>query len=335
MSNERKTEQVPAAALRFVVGDVELGDNGEGAKTAPFRMVARSGQPIEHWYWGNVVHDLSGMRHRGRVPIDYAHDESQVIGYANKFSTESGDLVVSGALVPYKDDDTASRVVHLAKNGVPFEASINFGGDGIAIERVDEGQSTQVNGYEFSGPGVVVREWPLRGVAVCPYGADGGTSTEFSQDDKREVTVMSKMEWKSPDELKEEKQSTELSESAVAEVEEADAKVEATAVDTAAEVDEENAEAPVGAVEAEKQLSEGQRFLTAFGDRGGVWFAEGRSFEEAQALYLAEIRQENEELREQLANLSQIAKGADEPVSYSDPEPKPTALSAWAQTWRK
>jgi hypothetical protein len=34
-----------------------------------------------------------------------------------------------------------------------------------------------VNGYQFEGPGIIVREWPLRGVAICPYGADANTES--------------------------------------------------------------------------------------------------------------------------------------------------------------
>jgi len=39
------------------------------------------------------------------------------------------------------------------------------------------------------------------------------------------------------------------------------------------------------AVAAESEPTEGQRFLKAFGRMGGVWFAEGKTFAEAEALY--------------------------------------------------
>ena len=104
--NNRDFSNIPAGACTLVSGAFELGDNGEDAKSAPIRMVARSGQPIEHFFWGRVVHDLSGMQlHKPRLPIDYVHDANQVIGYLNQFDSESGDLVASGALVPFKDTD--------------------------------------------------------------------------------------------------------------------------------------------------------------------------------------------------------------------------------------
>jgi hypothetical protein len=185
MNEAKDFTRIPAGACTLVVGEFELGDNGEGAKSAPVRLVARSGKAIEHWYWGNVVHDLAGMRlHKSRLPIDYVHDSKEIIGYLNRFDTSSGDLVTTGALVPYKDGDRATEILHKMKAGVPYEASINFGGDGIKVEEVFAGQTVEVNGAQFVGPGVIVREFPLRGVAICPYGADANTSSNALSESK-------------------------------------------------------------------------------------------------------------------------------------------------------
>ena len=305
MDDNPRTKTVPVSALRFTVDSFELGDNGDDAKTAPFRMVARSGQPIEHWYWGNIVHDLSGVRHKGKVPIDYAHDDKEIIGYANHFSTESGNLEVSGALVPYRGSDRATEVIYKQKQGVPYEASINFGGSGIRIEQVAEGESAEVNGYTLDGPAVVVREWPLRGVAVCPYGADANTSTEFSCTEQVEVEVMSKDN--------------------TAVVEAAQAVEDDTVDNTAAEAAELVEKPEPAAVEVAAELTEeakpdGLRFLESFGDRGGVWFAQGLTFEESQQKYLAELEEENMDLREKL-KAAEAAVGVEEPVSFSEAQP--------------
>lgn len=177
-NNAKNLSEIPAAACTLVVGEFAIGDNGEDAKSAPVSLVARSGQPIEHWFWGRVVHDLAGMHmHKSRLPIDYVHDSKEILGYLNHFETESGDLVTSGALVPFKDSDRATEIMHKMRAGVPYEASINFGGDGIKVQEVGDGEVTEVNGYQFDGPGCIVREWPLRGVAVCPYGADMNTES--------------------------------------------------------------------------------------------------------------------------------------------------------------
>ena len=177
-THEHDFNAIPAAACQFAGGQVMLGDNGEKAKTAPVKIKARSGQPIEHWFWGHVVHDLAGMRtHKNRLPIDYAHNDSEVLGYLNHFDSSSGDLIASGAIIPFTEQDRASEVLFKMGEGVPYEASIFFGGDGIKLQQLAEGEVSPVNGYDFEGPGVIIREWPLRGVAICPYGADAHTES--------------------------------------------------------------------------------------------------------------------------------------------------------------
>jgi hypothetical protein len=125
-----------------------------------------------------------------RLTVDYAHNDSEVLGYLNHFDISGGDLVASGALTPWREDDRASEVMFKMQQGVPYEASIFFGGDGIRLEAVDEGSTIQVNGRAFSGPGVIIREWPLRGVAICPYGADANTESRAMKQDE---TVSVKM----------------------------------------------------------------------------------------------------------------------------------------------
>lgn len=319
-----KERSVPASALQFSVGQFELKSNGENSKTAPFRMVARSGKPIEHWFWGNVVHDLSGMKlAKPRVAIDYAHDPKEIVGYANHFESDTGDLVVSGALVPFKESDRATEVIHKQREGIPYEASINFGGDGIKLEEVAPGQTTLVNGYEFSGPGVVIREWPLRGIAICPYGADMNTSTEFSAD--AQIVVQ----------IEEAEMATELTAAhldneenqSIAEAQAVEAN-QATVTDTPAEPSPETsveAAEPAMPAEAATELaaSEGPKFLAAFGDRGGVWFAQGKTFAEAQQLYIESLKSEVEQLKQRLS--ASRVEGEVEPVEFSQhvtPKPK-------------
>jgi hypothetical protein len=179
-----QSKSVPATALRFAVSACKFGDNGADAKTVPVTMTARTGDPICHWYWGNVVHDLSGMTvNKDRLPVDYCHESDEVLGYLNKFDPSSGDLIVSGALTPFEDGDRASEVIYKQKAGVPYEASIDFTGPTV-VEYVDAGASTDVNGKTLQGPLTVFRKWVLRGVAICPYGADPNTSTEFKAGDK-------------------------------------------------------------------------------------------------------------------------------------------------------
>ena len=291
LESARRTGSVPASALRMVVGPFELGDNGEGAKSAPIRMKARTAQPVQHWFWGRVVHDMAGMRlHKDRLPIDYVHNPAEVIGYLNHFRADTDGLEVSGALVPYKDNDRASEIIHKARAGVPYEASIYFGGDGIKVEEVAQGQVTQVNGFQFAGPGIVIREWPLRGVAVCPYGADMNTRSELAQGESIHVTFTNLVAQATAG------KETEMSEPKPAE---AGPPIPATAPAVDAPKTELAAEAPKavdaaqtppappaepGVVELSDARAECKAFLDAFGPKGGEWFAAGKTLAEAQAL---------------------------------------------------
>ena len=335
-TDERKTKNVPASAFRCAVGPLELGEHNEGSKSAPFRMVARSGDAIDHWWWGRVVHDLAGMALKGnKVAIDYIHDENQIIGYANKFAIDTGNLEASGALTPFKDSDRATEIIHKAGEGVPYEASINFGGDGIKVEEIEDPEETvKVNGRTFHGPITIIREWPLRGIAVCPYGADANTSTNLSGSQQEiEVSIMATKKKKNqePDE-------TVLTETATPETDEQTESVESeSANDTpeeagdtpAVETGEEAAPAAETSEEAadidprtgkpmqHSEAKTGQDFLERFGDDGGVWFAQGKTWEEA--ILLHELQQDAKivELEKRLANRSE---GESSPVDFSKAE---------------
>jgi hypothetical protein len=334
------TEHVPRSALCFTAGEFELGDNGDGAKTAPFKMVARSGQPVDHKFWGRIVHDVNGLRlSKQRIPIDYCHDDREIVGYANRFSADPGDdnvvhLGAAGALVPFKDSDRATEIIHKQKAGVPYQASIDFGGKDLELERVEKGQSVPVNGYQFSGPGVVVRQWSLRSIAVCPYGADPNTSTTFSGGNEIAVKFREpSMSDTKPQDTKLTVTESEQTPDDETKQPEAEAQEESTAVEAEAANDTAEAEvAQAEAVEAPpaadanaEQLSEGMRFLDSFGDRGGVWFAQGKSFAESQQLFIHELQQERDQLKAKLSALEGL--GEETPVKFSTAD-KPKKTSA-------
>lgn len=334
-TSEGNDGRAPIEACRFQATEFSVSDqNGEHAKTAPFRMVARSGRPIDHPFWGRVVHDNRGafVGDRNKIPIDYCHT-NDVIGFANKFDVnDDGDLVVSGTLTPGRNEnDRAYDVIDKARLGIPWEASINFGGTGIEIEKLGPEDSTEVNGYEFEGPGVVIRKWPLRGVAVVPYGADQFTSTTFDQGDSIAVTIkefeMSKSiadiekameEIATPDIAK------ELSATAEAPVEDA---VEVEVVLDIEEADEEEqpqeaaAEAPAAsAVDSElaSRKAEGTKFIDAFGVTAGPkYFADGLSFEDATFAHLKALADENSKLKQKLDAAKEFGESA--PVLPSKP----------------
>jgi hypothetical protein len=332
-----QTKQIPITALTFAA-DLEMGDNGEGAKTIPIKVKARGAQAVDHWFFGRIVHDLAGMSlSKPRLAIDYCHREDEVMGFANKFETEGG-LVASGALTPFQEKDRASEVIFKSQQGVPYEASIFFDPAELILEEVPQGMSVPVNGLQFQGPGVVARKWTLRGLAVCPYGQDKNTAVEFSAGQHpKEVAVrytqteQPRAEEAAPATVEPAKANDTVSETAAQE--EAVQAVDPQAQDPAKKPDEksepEQAESPAegqpapAAVPVEagalSATQDGPSFLAAFGDQGGVWFAQGKSFAQCQVLFNQQIQadrdrltKENEQLRTQLS----ASRGEREPVSF-------------------
>ena len=172
-----------ASPMKFSAGDAETG-------ILPFSMIARSPDAINHYYWGRIVHDLSGMILRKEsITVDYAHEFDAVIGFANQFGVVDAGLQVSGSLVTTEPNDKADEVFRKGKAGVPYEASIDWDGPEVELEYIPEGVTTEVNAMQFAGPGYVVRKWPLRAIAICRYGHDAGTHTKFSKTSTESETV--------------------------------------------------------------------------------------------------------------------------------------------------
>lgn len=184
-------DAVPSAAFTFNVGETSFESRNETDRTAKIDLFARAGTEIEHWFWGRIIHDMSGIRHKTRMPVDYGHNTDEVLGYINRFEPSDEGLRLKGALTPFSDGDRASEVIYKARAGVPYEASIKFGGDDEEYQIVREGESAAVNGFNFAGPGVIVRRWNLRGVAICPYGADASTEAKvFADGDTRKINIV-------------------------------------------------------------------------------------------------------------------------------------------------
>lgn len=294
-----QSKSVPKTACQFIAS-VDVRTNGDSAKTAPITITALSGEPIEHWYWGNCVFDFAGMKlHKPRLALDYCHDEEEIIGYCGNFDSASGSLTCSGALVPYaaNPEDMATEVIYKSQQGVPYEASIYF--TNPVIEQVPEGMVTTVNGKQYMGISTVFREWTLRGVAICPYGQDSQTKAMALKDGSN-VNIKF-MEHNKMSQSIEQPEAAEVKAVEVAPVENTPV-AEAEAVEAIETV--EDAAIPEAAPVEATALSEGKKFLTAFGAIGGVWFAEGKSYEEANGLYLASLKSENETLKNELQKLS-------------------------------
>lgn len=104
---------------------------------------------------------------KDRVPLDYNHNEEEVIGYVENFQC-SADAITADGVVLIGDDssDAAKTFAQNIDGGVPFEAS--------AFLDLSEAESVELEDG--------VTEWSgalIRGVAICPYGTDRKTTVSL------------------------------------------------------------------------------------------------------------------------------------------------------------
>lgn len=166
---------VPANACVFALEAPDHLTLTPAADKAParFDVVANSGKPIQgHWFWGNLGIELAGIKAKSRVPILMDHDPTQRIGYSDAREITKRGLQMQGEFL--RSSALAAQVRSESLDGFPFEASVNL--RPVKVERVAEGETVEVNGYEMTGPGHVFRRSELREVSFCALGADSNTS---------------------------------------------------------------------------------------------------------------------------------------------------------------
>lgn len=173
----RDGQAPPVSAMRVFGSTVELAQEGnsDAAKSIKVKLKARQRDAIFHPYWGKVYHDLSTMRSRPKIALDDTHDVE--VGHGRPVMSEYG-LEVEGVVITNPDmpDHPANRIAYNLRNGIPQEASIDFGGDYDVVE-IPSGATMALNGLDASGPALVVQNWPLRACAICKEGADASTET--------------------------------------------------------------------------------------------------------------------------------------------------------------
>ena len=104
---------------------------------------------------------------KDRVPLDYNHNEEEVIGYVENFQCNADAITADGVVLIGDDSsDAAKTFAQNIDGGVPFEASAFL-------------DLSEAEGVELEDG---VTEWSgalIRGVAICPYGTDRKTTVSL------------------------------------------------------------------------------------------------------------------------------------------------------------
>jgi len=180
-----KTEKIPKAALKFKEEDVPVeilaSQEGEKTKKRKFSMIAHSGKiMLNHWLWGNLAIDLSGVSiGRKKKPALREHNSNRIVGWTEGINIDEKRGIVAEGIFSGKTED-GIQVLELADEGFPWQASIYI--PPLAIERVKDGETAEVNGRKIKGPGTIFRKSILREVSFCALGADENTSASALKD---------------------------------------------------------------------------------------------------------------------------------------------------------
>ena len=354
MSNN--TRNIPLSALS-IAADVELGEAVDGASSVPIRIIARTSRAVFKSDWdpelGPIVHDMSGLSQtKATIPLDYCHDQREVLGYATNLDVSSGALTADGMLTPFRADDRSAEVIAKGRTGVPYGASIYFDEQTCVAEEVASGVTVTVNGEDLTGPAIVIRHWDVRGIAVCLYGVDSESQVQFSKQSRNVAVQLVKgktqMSTQSSDPPKPAEEPTKCSfdefcatlgikdvssltddgramlEAKYAETQEVEPKPPA---------EEPPADPPKPKPSEDSQLSIGRQFMTEFGEQGAVWFVEGLTLDQARTKFASSLKDrtkalesENADLKAKLADAQtklSLKRGETTPVSFSETNPPP------------
>lgn len=163
-------------ALACSPGFVFAAD-GDAKKLPTFKIVAYDGKPMRVGMWSYpVVIDYDGLQFAQQTPARRDHDCAQLVGHTETVEVKSNKLVCAGVIS--FENEHASEIVSAAKNGFPWQASVQV--EPLEIEWIPEGTSTTVNGIKVSGPIDVVRKGRLKEISFVDLGASGGTKVSVA-----------------------------------------------------------------------------------------------------------------------------------------------------------
>jgi len=148
-------------------------DSGDTKKKRCFSGIAYSGEEITgHWYWGNLVFDLSTMSVPDKLPALLDHDSSKRCGYVTEHTIDSSTgFSVGGNLL---SNQYGTEVSNDSDDGFPWQMSVRI--DPGSVEEVKAGNNVVVNNKTFSGPITIFRNSTISEVSFTALGWDTKTS---------------------------------------------------------------------------------------------------------------------------------------------------------------
>ena len=192
MSNsaEFRDMEIPTKALQFSLQEniflSESEQKEDGSEEVKISVMAYTGKVINHWYWGPMAIDVDGGRYtKTKYPFLEEHALSLKLGFTSKPKSDGKKLTLDPGQITLLDNPDAALFSDNVKKGFPYQASI-FAMPYV-VEEVAPDADVEVNGYTFSGPGTVIREWEYMECSACVFGADDNTSVDVKNSGKSEL----------------------------------------------------------------------------------------------------------------------------------------------------
>lgn len=178
----------PLEAFRFAGSKPATLSQPDGNGRRKFSGVAYSGDMIsEHWFWGNLVFDVSSTKAAASVPALVEHKSDRIAGSGQM--TFGSDMRIEGLLSAKSPD--AKFVADQADEQFPWQMSVFI--EPGEIDQIKAGVKFSANGREFTGPATVFRNSMIREVSFTATGADPQTSAQvFTRNTSREGQHMDK-----------------------------------------------------------------------------------------------------------------------------------------------
>ena len=139
--------------------------------------IAYSGAAVSQW-WSNLkmVIDLAGMEIAPQIPLLYNHynDPEYRIGEVTAVN-DGSTLSVTGGV-----DTATERGKFIAEAGKKCQWQLSIGAEIQTIEKIPTDETRTINGKEYTGPLLHVKNCFLREISVCAVGADPETSLQIA-----------------------------------------------------------------------------------------------------------------------------------------------------------
>jgi len=168
---------------------------GEAKGPPTFDVLANTGVPMDiAGYDLPLVIDLQGVSFGKSVVANLDHDSKQRVGHVTEKNVTAEGIRFKG--VVSADTAAAREVVGTAKNGFPWQASIEaYPGK---VEEVPEDEEVEVNGQTFQGPLYVARTSKHVAFAFVSHGADDNTTATIAATaaQRKEKKMSAKLEAK-------------------------------------------------------------------------------------------------------------------------------------------